>query len=371
MHPRHLILCLGTTLPMLAGATLALAALSPQAAAQQQYNLFTIYPDRWDTNPNPAATSYASRLLLNANAGEVLQEVPGNLIAGVGDNGTACTFRTSQFALQDFNATTQEQLRFLIRRADMTGAPDGTAAGLVMQTTLVTSPLGTGIAAWTITLTFATDVPLPCTGTYFLGLSLPAAPAFPNPTDGLYAHVAHYGTPATRGDNPRNGAPGLGWVVDASGVRRDMVGQVIAIGVEQLTPMLNMGNNDPGSTRTTNGISFGAGGLYPLQSRDGLNWQVLDVQNAGGQAFLLIGGGLMQAPFVIGGIGGRPYLDITKQILAAGTMSLDATCYGTAALVPPGSIPPGLQTFSLTFQALTAGTGLTNVRFSNAWSVLF
>lgn len=373
MHSRHLILCLGGTLPMLAGATLALAALSPTAMAQANpYNTFTIYPDQFYLPPTTPSTSWASRLLLNTNPGEALQEIPGNLIGGIGDRGTTCTFRTAQVAHQDFNAATQETYQFLIRRADAAGAPDNSAAGLVMQSTPVMTPMGTGGLAWITTLTFTTDVPLPCTGTLFLGMRLGAAPnPNPNPTDGHYLHVAHYGTSGQRGDNPRTGAPGLGWVIDASGVRRDMTGQVIAIGIGQDTPMLAMGNNDPGSTRTPNMISFGAGGLYPLQSRDGLNWQVIDKQNPNGNAFLLIGAGMMQAPFTVPGIGGRPYLDITKQIVSAGTMPLDGTGYGMAALVPPGTIPPGLQTFSLTFQALTAGTGLQNVRFSNAWSVSF
>ena len=344
---------------------LAIGALALDASAQT--NLFQIYPP---------ATTYTSRGTLSVNAGEFLQEVPAAYFAGVGDSGTACTAAGMIYATQDQLGTTLETYSVVLRKEAMGGGPDISATGAISVSGPYTTPANTtaGPIAWTVTLTYTTPVTLPCLSTYFMGLQLAAAPGWTmTPADGQSIHVAYYSTVApapVTGDNPRPGAPNHAWVNNMTLMTASISnpGQVLNVGVSVSTPVLNMGNVDPLSTRSPGGVSYGAGGIYP-KSIDGVSARVRDAANNGGNAFLLIGVGLLPVGLPLSGFTGSIYLNPSGPIIGAGSASI-VNNEAMLTVLAPGALPQGIFG-TVFFQAITATTAFGNARFSNAAGMNF
>lgn len=335
--------------------TLGTALLAFFSSPRAQSNTAEIYPD-------PNATTGSSRGTLGVNGGEVLQEVPLPGFAGIGDrNGQPmCSLLGGTWVMQDQNAGTQEPYSFLLRRANatMTG-PDPTAAGVLTQTAL-TSPPGTGTAAWLVSTTFTTVVQVDCRGGLFVGLGLS-----PNPLwtlDGLSNHIATYAG-GLAGDNPRANAKNLGWQISA-GAATQPSPRVWNMGLLVDTPVLNPGGDDPLNNRQPPGTTnYGAGGLYPdvsgMTRSDGLRLRVRDAARSHGiAAFLMAGGPVLHAgiPFAFLGQGSL-WLSPTG-FVALGASPLDANGVVEQVIAPPGTIPTSVAGGALSFQALTLGSSV-------------
>ena len=340
----------------------SLLILACAAPAQVVDDRFEVFPDRAGN-----ATTFTSRLSLGTSGGEILQEVPGNAFAGIGNKTATCELTGIGFLLQDQNLATQEVYNGVVRRALAAGGPDATPGGIVLRTANQMLPVGTGAGAYQVTLTFATAVAVPCTGGLFLGVEVvPASWS----TDGLSMHSAAYPPTGTLGDNPRAGAPNLSWQILNGTASPAASGRVMRTWVTAKSAFLNMGNHDPASTRSADKKSFGAGGMFPALAH-GIEARVIDTPNAGGLAHLF----LSLAPFGTGislpSFGADLYLNLAGPVVLLGSQPLLPT--GTPAVgiasftvVPAGQLPPGVAGNRLVFQALTHGAAFANPRFTNA-----
>lgn len=343
---------------------LAAGATFVSLAAAQTPNNYEIYPD---PIANQGGTTYTTRGTLGSGPGEVLQELPINLVAGIGDIGTSCQFVGAEFLTQDQDASTQEMYS-VVARADATGMPDVTAQ--LLNVTGLSTPVGTGIAAWRITVTFGTPFNAPCDKGMYVGLGLSGNATWT--ADGQSLHAAAYvwpgGTFPTTGDNPRQGAPKLTWNVANMVVSQPGTGFVYSFAMRTVAAVLNMGNEDPLSTRSPGGISYGAGGFFPEVKSpgrdDGLRARVRDATNNGGMAFLLLGTGSFPMGLPLGGFQGHIYLSPAGILFTVPTWT--ASIVNNEALlqvIPPTAIPaPG---FTVYFQGITVGQGFVNPRFTN------
>lgn len=242
-------------------------ALASGLAAQ---NLFEIYP---------SCTTHTSRGTLNGAAGEVLLQIPGSHFIGVGHvpNGLSSQARGMRFVMQDQDAATQDNFSVVIR-ADLAGAPDCSASGLLATMGPLTPPPAVGITAWQLTVTFAAPVGIPQCDTFYVGVGLAAA----NWTaDGQSLHVARYDS----GSNAATNAVNLAWNCASSGASsQPATARTIRIGPLVAAAVLNMGNVDPLGTRCMGpGADFGAGGLWPVcegttgtMRNDALHFRVRD-----------------------------------------------------------------------------------------------
>lgn len=352
---------------------LAACTLGASLAAQ---NNFILYPD--DAR---SATSVASRYSFGALAGEMLQQVPASALAGIGDNGTACQVTNMSFILQDQNNATQENYTVIFRSATGTGAPDATPTGIIAQSSSLLSPLGTGgVAAYLVTVTFTSPLALPCTGDYFFGVSFTAASGWTTSTDGISIHNAYNPPTGTLGSNARSTAPTIAWQIFDPGTGtaafQASSARVANIALGTAAPVLAIGNRDPLSTRSTGGIDYGLGGLYPavkLGTRDdGLDARINDTPSIGGVGVVFVGLGSFGPAIPIPGFLGRVYLDLTFPVIEFVAASITGTTvgYGKVQLASPGVIPssPGV---TLYFQAFTVDSGFANPRISNAIAVSF
>lgn len=354
MNASHVLRPL-SRLSCLLGATL----LPVPVRAQAPQNLFEIYPEAAGVS-----TTFATRNgLPAANDGEVLQEVPGRSFVGIGENGAGCTVSGLRFLLQDQDGSSPELYRPVLRAAAATNGPPG--AELVTLAPVQTPVAAAGPVAWEITVTFATPVSVPCTGGLFMGASLATNAAWP--ADGLALHGASYAWPGAPfpnvGDQPRATAPVLGWYGIAGGAfSRAANGRVVRVGLLTEAAVFHVGNFRPGSTRTPDGISWGAGGTYPLPT-DGNRGRVLDRINAGGFAFCFTCYlGTTRIP--IPGISGALYLT-PPIVMLSNPAPLDGNGRGEGIIAPPGGLAGLVGTGGLAFQCVTLDPGFTRIRFTN------
>jgi hypothetical protein len=356
------------TISLLAGVLCTIATASAQ---RSEYH---VYPDLFD-----ASTSFVSRGALGANPGELLAELPGGLISGIGQDGSgACLVNTLVVTLQDQDASTPETWGVVGRpRAASGTGPDTTAAPLYAATGFQTPP-GVGVTAWAFTLTFRAPAALPCSSDYFHGVILPAGPNWPA-TDGLSAAAAHYSAGGF-GDHPRPGAPNLGWTHDPNAGFVQAQSQVWSFRLGSATPSLQMGNDDPASTRVNPAASqgtanFGAGGFFPqtdgLPRADGIDARIYDSGNAGGTAFLFLS--FSPAPVPLAIAQGDLLIDPAFLLpVGQGTIAAAAPEVAIFPMLPPGTVPHAVVVGqSVWFQAVTADANLRNLAFSNAAAMSF
>jgi len=360
-------------LQLLMVSSLVLAGLTP-AQTNTEFHVYP-QPNANGGNTSTSAAWYYSTTVRN----EVLQEVPGALFAGIGDNGTACTINQFRYVTQDQNAATLETYNIVLRKPVTAGnGPDVTAAGLIVRTSTLNLPSGTGALAWMITVTFGTPVTVPCDGSFFygaeIGLFNPTAP------DGQTIHGASY-TLQTLGDNPRFGAPSHGWSFLVGGVNATTTSINSNMGLLVNGSLLNMGGINPTNTRQPAGTSnYGSGGLYPDVTgnprSDGLDARVRDYAKAGGVALLFMSRGRgVTGPLPIPGITGRFRMDVLSLFGpfsgALATPLPERSGEAIISLASPGTISPALIGATVYFQAVTIDSTFTILNFTNSAATSF
>jgi hypothetical protein len=336
-------------------ALLGTAGLAPAVAAQ---NLFEIY--------NGACTDFTSRGIIAGSAGDYLLQVPATHFAGVGHDAGGSSSRLTGFTYftQDQNGATPETYSVVVR-GDVAGAPDCSAAGLLLSVPLMLPAAGIGVIARQITTTLATpSSALPLCQNYYMGLELAAAPGWSGGTDGQSLHLSDY----FLGDNPAAGVPSLSWNCLNGMPQQPTFFETLRIGASVDAALLNMGNVDPTlpATRTclvtTNRRSFGAGGLWPAcggSRADGVDCRVRDRANANGVFVLFLGTALSCPGLPLSGLAnGALYLNPGGVFLQLTSGALNSTGEGTASVIPPGS-PACARAVNrfVDFQAFTLGSG--------------
>lgn len=253
----------------LLSAAFLLPALSLTVSAQ---TLFEIWP---------SCTTHTWRGAIGVNAGEVLMQIPGSHVIGVGHipQGNGFEMTGMRIGTQDQDAATQESYRLILRR-DLAGSPNCTTIGLVFSAGPFYLPPATGTKSWILTTGFGSPVQIPRCQSMYPGVELIAAPAWP--ADGQSVHMSMY----TTASNVSAGAVNLAWncyggVPSQPGPKRTM-----RIGLLVDAAVLNMGNVDVAGTRCMGANpDFGGGGLWPVsegttgtQRNDALVARVRDAQ---------------------------------------------------------------------------------------------
>lgn len=208
----------------------------------------------------PSCTTHTSRGVTNLAAGEVLMQIPGSHVIGVGHipMGNGFEMNGMRIGTQDQDASTQESYRLVLRR-DVAGKPDCSSLGLVFATSTMQLPPGTGTKSWILTTAFGSAVQIPRCFSMYPGVELTAAPTWD--ADGQSVHIAMYST----GSNVSAAAPSLAWNCTAGVPAQPGSKRTLRIGLLVDAAVLNMGNVDVAGTRCmgTN-PDFGAGGLWPV-----------------------------------------------------------------------------------------------------------
>ena len=334
-----------------------------------QNNGLHLYPDF-----NGASTTFSTRSQSGAAAPavELLQEYPARFFRGIGEDAVAgrCELWGWFVVVQDQNGLTREPFTLVMRREATGGGPDPTPTGMIASLPF-TLPSGTGVVTQAFTLTAATAFRIPCEATIYSGVSLPANANWP--ADGLSQHAAAY-VDGSRGDNPRTGTPNLAWRIEAGVVGLAPSPRVMNTSLVMRTPVLMVGNYDPGSTRSPGGISYGAGGLYPAFKTpprdDGIEMRVNDfVANNGLTAFFASPTwAAVPIPVIGANLNIMLRLDPTNMIQLLNVPLVNGLSYVTAAA--PGVVPsiPGLD---LRFQAFVFSTSTLRMRSSNTTAISF
>lgn len=330
------------------------------AAATSAQTLLN-YHDFWS-----GCTSSTSRGTLGLNAGEILLKNPADLFSGVGHvaTGATATLHSLKYTTQDQNAATQEPYT-MVFRSESAGQPDPTAAGLLLSVGPLTTPSGTGVAAWTITVTLGNPwTALPMCANYYHGASVAVRP---DTSDGQTFHICTY----SAADIPAATAPNLAWNIQAGAPVQPGTGRVIRLTLGVESAVLKMGNVDPNTAATNcvstlGGRSWGAGGMYPVcnsaaSRHDGLDYRVRDLANAGGVAAIFIGVNLGCPGVSLGGLAnGALYLNPGAAFIQLGVAGLDVAGEGIGTILPPGSTAcRAALNRVIDFQAFAVGPAFT------------
>lgn len=339
---------------------LALAVCAPATA--QTPNVFEIYS---------GCTDFTSRGSIGTNAGEYMLQVPSTHYSGIGQDATGQSTRLVGFryVTQDQNGVTQETYSLIVR-SDLTGAPDCTAAGLLLNAgPLMTPPNSTvGPIAWQITATLTTvSTVLPLCATYYQGAQFPAAAGWSAGTDGQSLHITDYAL----GDNAAPSAPSLTWNCLGGAPVQPQFQETVRVDALVESAVLNMSNVDPAVTvaciQGLGNRSFGAGGMWPVCTgaagprNDGLDCRVRDAGNAGGVFAIFLGTSVGCPGLALGGLAsGALYLNPGGAFVQVNAGALSATGEGTAVVIPPNtrSCARALNRF-VDFQAFTVGPAFT------------
>lgn len=337
--------------------SLALLLLAGGLAAPTAAQTTLNYHDFWS-----GCTSSTSRGTLGLNPGEVLQKNPSSHFQGVGHDasGSSATLFSLRYTTQDQNAATPEPYTMLVR-ADNAGQPDPSPAGRLLGVGPLTTPSGTGVLAWTITVTLGTPwASLPLCADYYHGAEVATRTGL---DDGQTFHICTYAA----ADIPAASAPNVAWNIQAGTPVQPGTGRVIRFTLGVQSPVLKMGNVDP-NTATTNCVStignrsWGAGGMWPVcnaaaSRTDGLDYRVRDSANANGLTALFLGVNAGCPGFPLGGLAqGALYLNPTGAFVQVGAGPLDTAGEGIGTVLPPGSpaCAAAVNRF-LDFQAFTVG----------------
>jgi hypothetical protein len=346
-----------------------LAGLVVQTTAAQT-NPFIVFPQDPERQTVTAA-SYVRRPDWNL-AAEGFQEV-GNPFRGVGDETGTCLARGFYHWAADENIATAETYGIVLRIGPGTGTGPMTGpAGELLRVPGLTTPTAGGGPRGSFTMVdgFATPVVVPCTGEWFMGIDMPANPAWPA-TDGhaLWGADVPGISPATTGENPRSGAPRVTFAITAA---NNVVGTAwtYIMGVLVVQPTLHVGGIDPLSARqgTSGGANLGMGGLFPDISgtprRDGLLVRVHDNVVPSGIAFVLGAPGYSPVPLPVSGFLGQVHIDFG----AAATLGfvLMTGGAGEVTLAAPNTINPGFVGTSFVFQGVVFDPATGAGAFTNA-----
>jgi hypothetical protein len=320
--------------------------------AQAPLNVDELYPD--------ATTATSRSGVLPTNAGDVLTKYDRSNVLGMGQGITGLPGgRINGFraVVQDQDAATQEQFTFAVVADDLLnpGNPDPSPTGEMLRTGSVSTPPGTGVAAWVMTITLPAPADIaPPTGTWYFGVGLPLNPTWP--VDGLSGHIGSYFTGAL-GENPRSGAPNLTYAIVRPGglIVQTTTPRVHAFGLLTEAPAVGLGADIAPAFQRGPNPSFGVAGFYPdIQGRgDGFAIRLRDARNAGSLTACLMGFRILPTPINIPGVTGALFLDPAVTFsLGLFVIPPSGELIVQPAFLSQGQIPPGL-TLVLGFQFAT------------------
>ncbi len=317
------------------------------------------------------ASEYAYRALQATQEGELLQEIRGSFFGGLR---RAVGIRA---VLQDQDASTAETVWVVVRKADSSGKPDLSAAGLLLQEGPFNySGKATGVRAWNIRFTFSKTLDLP-EGTLFYGIRF-ASGRSGSDYGSLQMSGDYPRTPC--GEHPRKGvAPGMAWkVVYSSG--KPQSASVLPydlawdMGLLLLPPVIQGYAVDPASRcLAKKGVpDFGYAALWPdLADLEGygykarFGWRVRESNLPGAGGFVFLSSKLLSSPYLLPGYG-RWYLDpMDPWFVLILPVALDFHGDGrTAALDPPALVRTLLVGSSLHAQGLVLDAKAGKVRLT-------
>lgn len=349
---------------------LLLASIALASTAVAQTNFHDIYS---------GCTNYTSRGTLGINAGETLIQIPGSHFAGIAQDaaGTGTSVAGFRVVTQDQNGSTQETF-FMVGRADASGTPDITPAGLLIKAGPFMTPVSTVLTpvAWIITFTLATPTTVfPLCGTYYHGMELAPAPLWTG--DGQSNHICtYYNLGGTQADNPSpppDVVPIVAW--DFNFVT-NLAGQPSARSIRHeiggRSSVLTMANVDPFAAATNcvaaqGGVSWGAGGMWPSSNADslgtrddGLNARVESRADSNGAFAVFLSDGFSCPGIPLTGLAnGALYLNFGL-LTTVGSGVLNGTGTGIVTILPPGTVVPAqILGRVIPFQGFSVGATFT------------
>lgn len=343
----------------------------PAIAQNNPYIVFPQDPERMAIT----CASYVRRPDWNF-AGQGFQQVTQDLIRGVGNIGGAALAMGFYHWAGDLDGSTPETYAIILRTADASGnAPDVTPAGVIVNVTGLTTPLGPATSVgWILTDVFATPALLPTQASWFQGLEFGASPTWPygTPPDGnsiWAADTLAALTPATVGENGRFNAPPVTWTITGSGGTFQTQWTYL-MGTLVQSPTLHVGGIDPLSSRTgvLGAPSYGMNGLFPDISgaprADGLDLRMQDNLMPTGIAIFAASFGWWPGPPLPVGFIGDLHIDLSTMVLLGFALPVNGA--STLPVVAPGSIPLAMTGSELMFQGLLLDAATGAGRMSNA-----
>lgn len=323
--------------------------------------------NEFDVFPGPGQTGVTSISRGNFGTGEgsAWQGYPPSHFRGIGDDGTSCTLGQFNYIIQDQNTVTADAYTFAVRSGTVAGPTPG-APGLLYSFPTAT-PVGTGgVGAWSITLTPASPVTIPCADHFFVGWQFPPAPLW-SATDGPSTQLRIQTADAQLAGQPHHSWQFIG-NPNTPGTISQTSGRVWLIKLRTPCPALNVG-----STGALITPDFGATGMYtkvaPAGSGLGITFRVRDASNPMGTAIILFGTAY-DPSFGLGSFGIKGNLWLTTGLVGQlHTMPLDAAGLAIGGPAWMGTnmlhrLGGGTPAFVL-FQAITYHGALCNVRASN------
>lgn len=354
-------------------ALLAVVVATPLTAQSNPFIVFPQDPER----ETITSSSYVRRPDWNLEA-EGFQEISTDYFRGVGDTGGQAMARGFYHWCGDLETLTAETYGIILRTEDPLGGPDTTPAGVIIEVSNLTTPIGTGgNQGWIMTDVFATPAALPTNATWFQGLHLPQNLAWPSGTatgvaDGhsiWCADTLTQNSPSPVGENAILGAPAVTWASTPTPATFTTEWTYI-MGTLVDNPTLHVGGIDPNSARTgvLGAPSYGMAGMFPditgAPRSDGLELRIQDNLVPGGIAVFAGSLGWWAGGGVPLGYGGDLYLDLPGVVLIGA-----AIANGGAATMPfaaPGTLAPSLIGVDVMFQGLMLDPVTLAGRMSNA-----
>tara|TARA_R110002094_G_scaffold60413_11_gene71018 strand:+ start:1310 stop:2422 length:1113 start_codon:yes stop_codon:yes gene_type:complete len=359
-------------------------ALLLTAAATSQVNAFVFYPQDPERQ-TITCTSYVGRPDSN-NQAEAMMEVSTEHFRGVGDaNGPIYLFGVYHW-IADEKLSTVETYDIVVRKALGTGpGPDMDVNAEALRISGLTTPPSSNPArgTWITYEGFGTQAPLivlpgfaPIEGRYYVGVDLPANPAWPA-TDGhalFRADLLSANTTAAFGENERPGAPDPTWGGSVGGTAYTTPWTYI-LGPLVTSPNLHVGGVDPTSSRLgAAGASYGMNGLYPdimgNPRCDGLMFRITDSLAPNGIVLMGANFGFSPPEFVwplIGTLIGHSFIG------GASATPLGVSSLNTGSLEVniafPNTIPTALMGTDAVFQSVVWDTSINLAEWTNAQAV--
>ena len=373
-------------------ASLTLSALAAQTPVHNEFGRF------------PGHQMAASRSgVAGTSTGDLLTQVGGCIgqaaqrdFEGVGTNndpsqlGVVTGFRAR---IQDQDASTQEGFAFVVvanaagnpAQGNQDWLPDNRdPQGVLLRTSTMVPPIGSGPTAWILTLTLATPaIILPESANFFYGVSLPPNSAWTQ--DGLSVQMATFqsiGPFPEHFDQARDGAPNPTWAINRPGANPPVQltsggGRSHEMYLLTSSPVLQVGASiHPSLAKGPVNPQFGMAGTYPDVNRgttgqgDGLVFRVRAADQPNTGVYLGFSGPRAATmPFRPGGlIAGALLLDVQFFQLATGIT--DAS--GAVTLSPGFTAQGTMGAFAgsrLDMQAIVIR--LPSLHLSNSASVSF
>lgn len=393
------------SLPILLSLSLAGASV----AQTPQPEGYEILPGRASGNNNGI-----SMVIRITTGGEVLQMYDMRHVQGLGDlrgsgrglnQNSPCEVNTVKVRYQDQNGNTSEGFKVVARGESATTPRDADTATTLFSQNVPGWPSQTATTAISVLATVVimdqtqtpavnSAIPVPCDGSFFVGMDIPPVPSGATwPNDGLSITASLYdvwspqaGTTYSVVDWPKGGinADPLYYCVTTAGAGFRWATTTVppfCIGINLVpdAPVLQMGALHESSTsRHGADENFGAAGYWPeadatsnrgQQSHDGVVMRITDNQLASGGAgayglYLSINTAqsLGLPYFNIPGIAGGIYLGLPNYFVIAGALTGQDTLVNLAT---PTTLPPTILGTSIWFQAYsnipTGNAGLTNL----------